>query len=439
MRKHFNTFLVATTISRAIGYIRDLMIAHFIGGGYWADIYYGSFRLANFFRRLVGEGGLYAAYTPLYSKLLIKDKDRANHFAQSYGILLAGVLTVAVAIGLFFIGPLARILLPGFAKDPEKLAYAVSLSRVLLPFLLFISIAAWSQATLQANGKFFLSSLSPAFAAIPIILFLFFTHHTSPANLIYGMAIATTIGAIAQWLIQMPQLARTVPFSRDTMFSMHEDIKKSLLLFGPYILTFSIDQVNNFIDIFFGTFAETGAITALNNSYRLIQLPIGLIGVGSLVSSLPALSQMASRNEKAGMQLELAAQKKKILLFTAPAALIFMVFAKPIIGLLYHHGRFSDEAFAITVNTLIFSAPSLLFYSLQKIYLAIFYAHHDTRSPMINSMIQMIINVIGCATLVKTMGVAGIALTSSVASLVGLILLSAIVHKKGYLRTTSSS
>jgi putative peptidoglycan lipid II flippase len=138
---HFRAFFAATAISRALGYFRDLAIAHFIGGGALADLYFASFRLANFGRRLIGEGGLYAAYTPVYASILAKDPESARVFARAYASRLIAALAVVLGLGYLFLGPLTRFALLGYAGDPEKMAWAFRLTAILLPFLAFVVLA----------------------------------------------------------------------------------------------------------------------------------------------------------------------------------------------------------------------------------------------------------------------------------------------------------
>ncbi|MFC1520846.1 murein biosynthesis integral membrane protein MurJ [Elusimicrobiota bacterium] len=438
MEKYFRNFLTATTLSRALGYARDLCIAHFVGGGPMADVYFAAFRLANFFRKFVGEGGLYAGYTPVYSSLLAADKDNAKKFALAYGNILLLALSIIVIIAVLFTKPIVWLCVPGFRDLPDSMALAIKSTKILFPFLLFIAMAAWNQATIQSHGKFFLSSLAPMCASIAIIAYLFITNVTGP-DLLIGLAMATTLGGLLQWVFLRPQTAKVleIPFSlippKESTLS-HPDLKKSFLLLGPYAFTFALEQVNSFIDTFFGSIAGSGAITALYNSSHLIQLPLGLIGVGTLVTSLPTFSKMVTRNDKAAL-LEAFAKKRKFILMTiVPACLLFMLAASPIVNLLYYHGKFSHDAFLLTSMTLTAMAPSLLFYSLQKLYLTLFYANKDTKGPMTASAIQLTVNIVGCSLIVGHLGAVGIALISSLGSLVGLLSLAAIAAKKEYLK-----
>ncbi|MBI2070056.1 MAG: murein biosynthesis integral membrane protein MurJ [Elusimicrobia bacterium] len=436
MGRNFSKFFGATLISRVFGYLRDLSIAHFVGGGGWADLYFATFRLANLLRNLVGEGGLYAAYTPVYAPLVAQDKEDAARFAGSYAGRLAAVLAVIVGLGILFAEPLTRGMLLGFSADPEKMVWAVTLTKILLPFLLFVTLAAWAQATLQAHNKFFWSSLSPAFASIAIIAYFLMSRSSAPGPrlLIVGLAWATTIGGFLQFAVLWPQLHGVIGRLKWRSFwAGHPELKKSLLLFGPYTLTFSLDQVNGFVGTFFGSFAEAGTIAALYNSSRLIQLPLGLVGVGSLVTALPLLSQEAQRNDRAAVRRLAWSQAKRMLMFEIPAILAFIFFGELIIRLLYFHGRFQEQALYLTAKVLAVSSPTLLFYSLQKIFLGLFYAHRDTKSLVLTSVLQLFVSASGCFLLLESLGAVGIGLAFTGSSLVGLVAMFLIVKKKNYL------
>ena len=439
MKGKFQAFFAATFISRIFGYARDLAIAHFVGGGYWADLYFAGFRLANFLRNFVGEGGLYAAYTPVYAALLGRNKDSATKFAHAYAGKLTLVLVGLVVAGIIAARPLTGVLLMGFSSDPEKIFWAVKLTRILLPFLLFVTLAAWAQATIQAHDKFFLSSLSPIFASFSIVVFLLWAGRDDPGApseaLIIGLAWATTIGGLAQYLVLLPQLLSLIGFHGvKSLWEKHPELKHSLALRGPYAVTFSLDQINSIVNIFFATFAEQGSISALYNSSRLIQLPLGLIGVGTLVTSLPELSRLVDQGQIRHLREEMARQRKRIFAFQVPAVLVFIFLGHWIIRLLYFHGRFDERALDLTSGVLAFSAPSLLFYSLQKAYLGLFYAHRDTKSLMWTSALSVTFSIVISALAVGPLGAKGIALAATLSSLIGLGAMSFLASKRGYLK-----
>ncbi|MBI4668962.1 MAG: murein biosynthesis integral membrane protein MurJ [Elusimicrobia bacterium] len=433
--KKFAKFFSGTLISRVFGYARDLAIAHFVGGGGWADLYFATYRLANIFRNLVGEGGLYAAYTPVYSPLLAKDKDDAAKFAHAYAGKLFLILFFLVVMGLVFAKQFTSIMLLGFSDEPIRMSLAVHLTKILLPFLLFIALAAWAQATVQANGKFFFSSFSPAFASLAIIFYLLYPrpHTLDPISLIIGLAWATTLGGLFQYLVLLPQLLASIGYRGiRSLWDRHPELMKSAALFGPYFLTFSLDQINSFIGTFFGSFAQPGAIAALYNSSRLIQLPLGLIGVGSLVTSLPELSQMVAAGEREAVQSALKRQIRRVLIFQIPAMAVFVFFGSWIIRLLYFHGQFDTYALKLTSNVLAVTAPSLLFYSLQKICLSLFYAHKDTKSLILTSAVSLGINAGLCAVLVRIFGAVGIGAAAAISSFFGLAAMAVLAKRKNY-------
>ncbi|MBI4064382.1 MAG: murein biosynthesis integral membrane protein MurJ [Elusimicrobia bacterium] len=437
MDSKFSRFFSATLISRVFGYLRDLCIAHFVGGGALADIYFASFRLANLLRGLVGEGGLYAAYTPVYSPILAKDKYDAGRFAYAYIARLALVLAVAIGLGIEFAGPLTRLLLWGFTDDPQKIALAARLTAILLPFLLFITLAAWAQATIQAGGKFFWSGLSPIFLSAAIIIYLLLSsinRYGPSSSLIIGLAWATTAGGFLQFAALIPQLIPSVGYPTiPKMTRSHPQLKGSFVLFLPYVFTFGFDQINALVGTFFGSFAESGTIAALYNSSRLIQLPLGLIGVGSLVTALPDLSRQASAGDSSQISGLIRNQMKRVLTFQLPILAFFLLFAPFIIRLLYFHGEFSWAAFHLTQKLLRITAPSLLFFSLQKVYLSLFYAHQDTKSLIWASFAQLAANILICAVAVRFWGAAGIGLAATVSSLLGLAIMSYLAKKKQWL------
>lgn len=438
MLKRFRSFAAATLLARLFGYARDLLIAHFVGGGQWADIYFAGFRLANLARRLVGEGGLYAAYTPIYASLLVKNEKNANTFALDYGKALACGASLLVILGIMFAHPLTTLLLPGFRADAKLIELTAMTTRTLFPFLLFVALAAWVQATLQANGKFFLSSLSPAAASLTIIAYLltgarFSASFENHAAILMGLAWATVLGGLLQFLIQIPQFVKTTDLPRPhNLWQGHPELKKSFMLLGPYLIIFSLEQISSLVDTFFGSLAGAGAIAALYNASRIVQMPVGLVGIGALVTTLPEFSQMIQMGKHDELRRALKRNRNFILALQIPTVLICMAAAYPIIKLLYFHGRFDESALKLTGSVLTAAAPSMLFYSLQKLYVSLFYAHHDVKSVSLISGLQLGVNIIGCALLIRVFGAPGIALMSSLASLCGLLFMVALAKTKKY-------
>ncbi|MBI4370024.1 MAG: murein biosynthesis integral membrane protein MurJ [Elusimicrobia bacterium] len=423
-------------ISRVLGYARDLSIAYVVGGGSAADVYFASFRVANFLRNLVGEGGLYAAYTPVYSSLSAKDPEDAKNFAHAYAGKLLAALVLIVFMGIIWAAPLSRLLLKGFETDPMRMAWIVDLTKVLMPFLLFVAMAAWAQATLQAHGKFFFSSLSPSLASLAIIVFLHWPGVQSwdLKKLLLGMAWATTIGGALQYVVQLPQLLALIGFhGAKSFWEKHAELKRSLGLLITYMMTFPLDQINSFVATFFGAFGEPGSVSALYNSSRLVQLPLGMIGVGSLITSLPALSRMVGQGQKEALRDNVREQFRRILALEIPIVLVFIIFGHGIIRLLYRHGQFDARALNLTAAVLAASAPSLIFYSLQKVYLGLFYAHQDTKSLVWSSAAQLAVGIASCALAIWRWGTPGIGAAMTLSSIAGFLVMRRLAQRRRYL------
>ena len=415
----------ATAISRIFGYIRDMLVAYMFGAGIFADAFYAAFRIPNLIRRMLGEGSFSVAFIPVFSQYLhTKTKSETQKLINVVFTSLFCVLLIITILGMFFSPLLVKIIAYGFTSNPEKLQLTIELTRLMFPFLLFICLAAMLLALLNTLSAFFIPAIAPAnlsFAEIVYILAL--APLFSPQNQIKGLAISVIFGGLGHFLIQYPALKNlgwTLKFDFDFK---HPAIKKIVFLMIPSIIGISVDQINTFVDTICASFLGDGSITALYYSSRLMQLPLAIFGLAVATVSLPIMSKsVATKNiDDLKDTLNLSIRFSIIALLPATVGLIAIGF--PIIQVLFERGKFDTAASLLTNKALFYYVLGLPAFAITKIFANTFFAFQDTKTPVKIAFIVMFFHVILCIALMKTLGVGGLALATSLCAYLNIAML----------------
>lgn len=277
-------FTLGTTISRLLGLVREQVFAYLFGAGMATDAFNIAFRIPNFFRDLLAENAFSAAFVPeLVNGLAKRKRDEVWRFASNVlNAMLLGV-GLLVVLMMIFAPQITKGIAFGFAKEPAKLALTAQLGRIMMPFLLFVALAAWAMGMLNSLGNFFVPAVAPGIfnvfsIVVPVASFAWL--RSRGIQPITGMAVGVTVGALFQWLVQLPQLAK-----RGFRYGFHlnlRDRELSQVLFVrlPFrALGLATWQVNFLVSTFLVTFLVERSVTWLNYAYRIMQLPAGLFGV----------------------------------------------------------------------------------------------------------------------------------------------------------------
>lgn len=430
--KYIGYVSAGTMFSRIAGYIRDMLVGWLFGAGMAADAFYAALRIPNLFRRLLGEGALSASFVPVFSEYqATKEKKETEKLFNTVFTTLLFVLLVVCIFGVIFAPQITRVIAYGFEKNPEKLSLTITLTRLMFPFLLFICLAAFLLAVLNSLKLFFIPAVAPSFLSISEIAFIVgIAPLLMKENQIKGLAVAVVVGGLLQFLIQIPAIKRSgFTFKHIINFS-HPGLKQIFFLMIPAMWGISIDQVNAFVDTVCASFLTEGSVTALYYSNRLMQLPLALFGIAVASVSLPLMSTSVSKKDNREMKDMLAFSIKISSLAILPAAAGLMVLGKPMITLLFQHGKFDTTATALTNSALIFYSMGLPAFSFTKIFAGGFYSMKETKTPVKIATMCMLLNVVLNIILMKPMGVGGLALATAVSSWTNAILLFAALGKK---------
>ena len=440
---------LAVMASRVLGLVREMVFAYLFGASksFANDAYVIAFRIPNLLRDLFAEGALSSAFVPIFSDYLInKDEKEAFRLSNLVATGLIVVLGTFVVLGVVFAEPLVAFIAPGFQADPAKFELTVRLTRIMMPFILLVALAAQAMGVLNARDRFGIPALSSSFfnigsiigglSAAALLTDPTFSHPIraivdKPTEGIVGMAYGVLIGGFLQYAVQWPSL-RQAGFRYRPMLSFSDPgVRRMFGLMGPAVIGGAAVQVNVLINSNFASnIPGTGPVSWLSYAFRLMQFPIGVFGVAIATATLPAISRSAARKDEADFRHTLASSIRLTFLLTIPSAVGLIVLGQPIIALIYERGHFGPVDTEHTAAALAFFAVGLTGYSAIKILAPAFYALGDARTPMLISLASMLTNFIMNWFLVSVMQERGLALSTSTVALGNCGLLYFIMRKR---------
>jgi putative peptidoglycan lipid II flippase len=433
LAKYAGKTAFGTALSRILGYIRDMLVAQAFGAGMFADAFYAAFRIPNLFRRMLGEGSFSAAFIPVFSQYLhTKDKEQTQNVLNIVFTTLLLILIVITILGMFFAPILTKIIAWGFTNDPEKMQLTIELTRLMFPFVLFICLAAFLLAVLNTIYSFFLPALAPASLSFSEIFYvlIFVPLIVYPQNQIKGLAVSVIIGGALHFFIQYPSLKKLGWTLRFKIDFKHPALKKIIFLMIPSLIGLSVDQINAFVDNICASFLESGSITAMYYSNRVMQLPLAIFGLALASVSLPAMSKAVALKDMESLKNSLNYSVRFSIFALVPAAIGLMAIGLPIIRVLFEHGRFDLAASYAANSALFYYSLGLPAYAAARLFANVFYSFQDTKTPVKTAAVAMILHVVLCLILMYRMGVGGLALATAASSYLNLVLLAYFLRKK---------
>jgi putative peptidoglycan lipid II flippase len=388
---------LAVLCSRVLGLIRDLVTAALFGGGGLMDAFTSAFRIPNLLRDLFAEGALSTAFVTTFSKTVATGGEAAawrlaNKVATMAAVVLAGICV----LGIVFSPQLVAVIAPDFS--PAKAALTVTLTRVMFPFILMVSLAALVMGMLNARNVFGVPAIASSFFNIGsisggVLLGYWIDPHFGMRALV-GLALGTLIGGALQLGVQLPRLLRLGYRFRPDFQWRDPGIAAILALMGPSVIAASTTQVNVLINSAFASGLGNGPIFWLSIAFRLVQLPLGLFGVALGTVTLPLLSRLVAAGHLGAFRSELSRGMRLGFLLTFPATVGLMMLAGPIISVLYQHGRFTAAEAVQAAGALRFYAVGLCGYAALKVLVNAFYALDRRKTPMMVSFMAVGLNLL---------------------------------------------
>jgi len=422
-----------TFLSRILGFVRDTLTAIIMGAGPLADAFFVALKLPNLFRRISAEGAFSVAFVPLFSQTIEKEGGiAARDMSRNMMGFMVLILSIIVAMGLIFMPYIIRAIAPGFEPGGERYLNAWSLSLITFPYLLFISMAALLGGVMNSVGRFGIYAFLPSLFNVCLIGFLVFHEYfnVTPSE---SLAIGVLIAGIVQFLCIFVYAGRHGWLIYPTFPKLTPKAKRLFILMLPGIIGAGVYHLNIFADMIIASFLGQGAISYLYYADRLQQLPLGVVGIAVGTALLPLLSRSlsAEKYEEANQYFNRAIEA--CLVFAMPASVALMIAAKPILASLFNYGAFSTEDTQIASYVLTCYAMGMPFYIIAKVFQSACFAKQDTKTPVKISIICAIVNIIGGLVLSRYIGVAGIALATSLSGVVQITLLYRVMKSMDHL------
>lgn len=424
-----------TAVSRVTGLARDVMIAAALGAGPAADAFFVSFKLANCLRRLFAEGAFGAGFVPFFARVAAEDgEEAARRLARGVAGVLLGVVLPLVLLAEVAMPWLVRLLATGFEPGGDRYALAVGLSRVTFPYLACLSLAALAGAVLNARGRFAAAAATPVLLNLTLIaaLALAAALEVEPVWALAGGVAAAGALQLGWLLVATARLGfPLLPPGRARRSDPR--LRRLLALTLPGLGGAGLGQVMLLVNSWSASHLPAGAVAHLFYADRLVQLPIGLVGVALGTALLPALSRAARAGDAGQAETLLARYLATAMLLALPAAAGLVVLAEPIIAVLYERGAFGPGATAATAATLRAMAVGLPAAVLAQVLAPAHFAHEDTRTPVRAAAGSLVLNLALIPVLIGPLAEAGIALAGSVAAWAYAGLLALTLRRKGRL------
>ena len=439
-------FAIGTFFSRLFGLLRESVTAGVFGAGVALDAFFVANRIPNMLREMLAEGALGSSFTKVFSEVWEKDQRKATSLLKDSLRLFLSVSVVICLLGIVLAPYLVQSMTMIGDESFENINFfnqTVGLTRLLFPFIGMMIMGAIAGGVLHQQGRFFISSLSPIALNIGYLLgALVFASYLEEKNFswlesyvaspgITGLALGVLLGGFLQCLIQFLGIKKE-PFSffskkqalKSLGFSWSPELKKILTLMGPMVIASSAGQINVFINTNFATSLETGAVTWLTFSFRLLQLPIGIFAVAVGSVALPAFTRLISAHNgqcSEEASCELFKMSEFMLWLMLPCFTLLLCNSEQIISLLFEHGQFSHADAIKTSEALYYYSFGLMGYGLIKVLTSFYYALERTSYAMKVSLFGIVINFTLNYTLVDHFGHKGLAMTAS-----GLLSINAI-------------
>jgi len=417
----FSVLSLSTFLSRITGYVRDAVIAAFVGTSFHADAFFVAFRIPNLFRRLLGEGALTPAIVPVVSEIKDKQTDFRNKEIKS--IISAGffVLITLTVLGIIFSPYLVKLLAYGFSKNKEIFDITVFLNRLMFPYLFFVCMVAIFMGILNAYHHFFAPSFSQVLLNISMIFSLLALNSIFSVP-VYALAVGVLVGGLLQFVFQLPFLARLGVKAAIDLNIFTDSTKTIYKMLIPSFFGLAITQINILVDTLVASFLKEGTISYLYYADRILEIPIGIIVVSFASAILPTLSDNAREDKSQLVREQFLKTLNLCLIFILPLMIAFLFFGKPIISTLFQRRAFSVSSLEETNYALIGYSLGLPFFSFNRIITPLFYAYKKVKSPVKAGFYAMLTNI-SLDIILMPLGQLGLSLATSISAAVNAVML----------------
>jgi putative peptidoglycan lipid II flippase len=427
-----------TLVSRVLGLVRDIVVANLMGAGASADVFFFANKIPNFLRRLFAEGAFSQAFVPVFTEYhAAGDENRTRDLIAKVSGTLGAIVTIVTLLGILGSGAVTALFGAGWfwdwlhdGPDSGKFELASFLLKITFPYLWFITFVALSGAVLNTLGRFAVSSFTPVFLNVMIIgcAWLLAPKLAQPE---IGLAIGVFLGGLVQFVFQLPFLIKANMLVRPKWGWKDPGVVKIRTLMIPALFGVSVSQINLLLDTFIASFLQTGSISWLYYSDRLLEFPLGIFGIAIATVILPALSRKHVDAQADAFSHTMDWGVRMVCLLGIPAMLGLIVLAKPMIMVLFMRGEFSTIDVEQASMSLFAYALGLLFFMLIKVLAPGYYSRQDTKTPVRYGIVAMVTNMGFNIIFAYFYGYIGLALATSLSAVINMGLLYRGLHKAG--------
>jgi len=423
-----------TLLSRLLGFVRDKLIAGYLGAGAMGDVWVAAFRLPNLFRRIFGEGAFNAAFVPMYSRRLEEDGDlAADLVARRTLSLMAAILVVLFILAFLFMEPIVRVTNMGFASG-GRLEPAIAASRVTIVYMIFACLMAGLSGILNSRRSY----AAPAFAYVVLNLvflagLIFIIPRTGePLKVITWCVVAA---GVLQLLVVVIACLKKGVHLKPRLPIVDDDMKRLGILMTPGLISAGVQQLNLIVGQTVASL-QVGGNSLIYYADRINQLPLGLIGMAAGVVLLPELTRSLRGGRPSEAKRNMARGAEMSLLLCLPAMVAMLTIPEAIMYTIFQGGKFGTSDAKLAGEALCAFAIGTPSYVLARVFQPAYFAQEDTRTPMKFTIISALVNIVLCWPFFRVMGATGCALATSVAGWVNVLLLVAGLRKQNFLKMT---
>ena len=425
--KSTGTFGFYTIISRLLGYLRDVLIAIFLGASFFADAFFVAFRIPNTFRRLFAEGTFNAAFVPNYTSELLKSKSRSNKFANQIFNLLFLSLFFLVLVAEIFMPAFVTLIAPGFIENGEKINLAIYLTRITFPFLLFVSLSSFFSAILNSHNKFAAASAAPIILNLVLIGILLLGKYLDD-ELIYYLSYGVSIAGLLQLIFLYIFVKKYYSFNFEFKRKISNKVKIFFKKLLPSIFSSGVTQINILVGTIIASF-QANAVSYLYYADRIYQINLAIAGIAIGVVILPQLSKHVKLKKKSKISLIQNKALELSMFLSLPASVALLIGSEQIISALFGYGSFDETAVSNSAKALYYFGLGLPAFALIKVFSTFFFANNNTKTPFYISLVSVFLNIVISVYYFKTIGFLIIPIATSISSWLNSIILFIFLKK----------
>lgn len=424
MKKVALYLMILTIISKSVGFLRDVILSYFYGASGISDAYLISLTIPTVIFTFVGVG-LSTTFVPIFTQVIQEEGEgKANAFTNNLVNLLMIISSVIVIAVFLFSEPIVNLFAAGF--EGEVLSLAISLTRITIFSVYITGIIYVFKGYLEVKNNF----IAPVLIGIPLQIVLIISIVLSTKTDLIVLGYGKVFAVIAQLIFLAPFLVKRGYHYKFNLDFNNNKLKKMMYLSVPIILGTSVNQINMLVDRTLASKVAVGGISALNYAHQLNRFVQGIFVMSIATVMFTSISKMAVENNILGIKKMMGVSITGISFLVLPVMVGSMIFSGPIVSLLFGRGEFDSTAILMSSEALYFYSVGMIGLGLRDVFSRVFYSINDTKTPMINAAIGMVLNIVLNFLLVQYLGLGGLALATSIAAIFTTLLMLISLRKK---------